>query len=71
MPREMYCPECGALMKYDPKMKSYVCTGCGVMMSFEQILAAREKTLKSLKNNEDMEKKKRREVLKWWLSSKK
>ena len=41
------------------------------MMSFEQILAAREKTLKSLKNNEDMEKKKRREVLKWWLSSKK
>jgi len=57
------CPECGGEMYYDRK-GFFVCIKCGLTIS------KYDQSLKNLKNEEEKEDRKK-EYLKWWLSSKK
>lgn len=61
------CPECRGVLKYDPKVKSYVCLSCGLMLSREEIDEIRQK---SSQTKEDERAKRRKEYLKWWFSKK-
>ncbi|MCS7097322.1 MAG: hypothetical protein NZ926_02555 [Candidatus Methanomethylicia archaeon] len=59
------CPECGGEMYYNRK-GAFVCVKCGLSISkYESIKAELDK--ENLKD----EKEKKKEYLKWWLSSKK
>jgi transcription initiation factor TFIIIB Brf1 subunit/transcription initiation factor TFIIB len=61
MPR---CPECGAEMKYNRDFRRYICTGCGVMMTLDEILDEIDKRREERKDIKE-------EYLEWWLSRKK
>jgi len=63
-----YCPECGGEMKYDLNMKLYSCKSCGLTLSYQELLEAKNKNAQNLEAEE--KKRERREYLKWWLSKK-
>ncbi|MEM2915605.1 MAG: TFIIB-type zinc ribbon-containing protein [Candidatus Bathyarchaeia archaeon] len=65
-----YCPECGGEMFYDPPSKNYICRSCGVLYSREQLAEIKEKQFRTADDERSLAKKRRREVLKWWLSDK-
>ena len=67
----VYCPECGGQMLFDASIRSYVCRSCGVLYTREQLAEAREKQFRPAEDERAQAKKKRKEVLKWWLSDKK
>ena len=64
-----YCTECGGRLKFDRKLKQYVCQSCGLTYTDAELLESRQK----LKSADEDDKKERRsqEYLEWWLSSKK
>ena len=57
-------------MLFDVSIRSYVCKSCGVLYTREQLAEAREKQFRPAEDERAQAKKKRREVLKWWLSDK-
>lgn len=65
-----YCPECGGEMQYMISAKHYVCKSCGLLLSHQEILEARERKPEA-ESAEDQHKRERRDYLKWWLSKKK
>ncbi len=65
-----YCPECGGDLDYDSSMKLYTCKRCGRMYTSDQLIESRHEVLDSL-SEEDKVKRKRKEMLKWWLTEKK
>jgi len=67
----VYCPECGGQMLFDASIRSYVCKSCGVLYTREQLAEARERQFRPAEDERAQAKKKRKEVLKWWLSDKK
>lgn len=66
-----YCPECGGEMHYIISAKNYVCKSCGILLSHQEILEAREKQKPEDESAEDQHKRERKDYLKWWLSKKK
>jgi transcription initiation factor TFIIIB Brf1 subunit/transcription initiation factor TFIIB len=63
-----YCPECGGEMTYDLNMKLYSCKSCGLTLTYQELLEAKNKNLRNLEDEE--KKRERKEYLKWWLSKK-
>jgi len=66
----VYCPECGGEMFYDPPARSYICRSCGVLYTRERLAEIREKQFHATDDEKSQAKRKRIEVLKWWLSDK-
>ncbi|MDG6998642.1 MAG: hypothetical protein JRN15_05955 [Nitrososphaerota archaeon] len=67
---EQSCPECGASLFFDSTAKRYVCKGCGLYVTKDELVNMRDK----LRRETDDNRKKRAEqseYLEWWLSSKK
>ncbi|MDG6996532.1 MAG: hypothetical protein JRN52_11465 [Nitrososphaerota archaeon] len=67
---EQSCPECGASLFFDSTAKRYVCKGCGLYVTRDELTNIRDK----LRRETDESRKKRAEqseYLEWWLSSKK
>jgi transcription initiation factor TFIIIB Brf1 subunit/transcription initiation factor TFIIB len=62
-----YCPECGGEMTYDLNMKLYTCKSCGITLSYQELLEAKNKNIHFF---DDEKKRERKEYLKWWLSKK-
>jgi transcription initiation factor TFIIIB Brf1 subunit/transcription initiation factor TFIIB len=62
-----YCPECGGEMSYDLNVKLYTCKSCGLTLSYQELLEAKNR---NIQNFEDEHKRERKEYLKWWLSKK-
>ena len=60
------CPECGGEMVYDRRRGVWVCRHCG--LTFSRFDSTRKGNRKQNQEDEDA---KKREYLKWWLSSKK
>jgi hypothetical protein len=54
-------------MKYDPATRRYVCKSCGLSLTSQEIMEAREK-LHPRREEDDERKKRRREYLDWWFS---
>ncbi|MBI2126384.1 MAG: hypothetical protein HYU02_03605 [Thaumarchaeota archaeon] len=66
---DTFCPECGAKMFFDISAKTFICTGCGIFATREQVSELRYR----LKDQDNEKRKKRREhgeYLEWWLSKK-
>ncbi len=53
-------------MRYDRRLKLYVCTSCGIMLTREEIEARRNS-----KWREEEEKSEIEEYYEWWIKSKK
>jgi len=66
-----YCPECGGEMQYMIGTKHYVCKSCGLSVTQQELNELREKNKPDLDTGETEQEKRRKEYLKWWLSSKK
>lgn len=64
-----YCPECGGEMRYIPATRHYVCQSCGLSVTQQELIELREKLRTPAEDDE--KEKRRKEYLKWWLSSKK
>jgi len=58
------CPNCGGEMKFDRKVRMYVCRNCGLMMTRRDLDLLRDKRF-------DEEKDLVEEYLEWWSSRKK
>ena len=65
-----FCPECGGEMTYDPAIKVYICTSCGRMYTRSQLIEAKERLYSSISDEDEKRRKKRKDVLKWYLSDK-
>jgi hypothetical protein len=57
-------------MLFDTSIRSYACKSCGVLYTREQLAEAREKQFRTAEDERSQAKKKRKEVLNWWLSDK-
>jgi len=66
-----YCPECGGELQYMIPTKRYVCKSCGLSLTHQELIEARQKLKPSFESEDEQHKRERKEYLKWWLSSKK
>lgn len=64
-----YCTECGGQLKFDWKLKQYVCQSCGLTYTDAELLEARERSSET--DEEDAKRKRSKEYLDWWFKSKK
>lgn len=62
-----YCPECGGELDWKIPSRSFICTSCGLQLSSQELIEYRER----LKREQDKNKNRVKEYVKWWLSSKK
>lgn len=65
-----YCRECGAKIVYDRNTRSYVCPGCGLIYTPQDLVVGARRDIEM---DAAVEKKRRKyaEYLEWWTSSKK
>jgi hypothetical protein len=54
-------------MKYDPAVRHYNCKSCGLSLTSQEILEAREK-MRPHREEDDERTKRRKEYLDWWFS---
>jgi len=66
-----YCPECGGECHYVIATKHYVCKSCGLSVTQQEMMELREKLRAHTATAEEEKENRRKEYLKWWLSSKK
>lgn len=66
------CPECGGILFYDISVKRYLCKGCGLFLTKDEIRDLQDKERDKRYNEDDRRKKTREqsEYLDWWLSKK-
>ncbi|MHB8567467.1 MAG: hypothetical protein ACYC7D_09500 [Nitrososphaerales archaeon] len=64
------CPECAATLFYDSPSRRYVCKGCGLYVTKDELVNIRDRQRKDLDENRK-KKNQQSEYLEWWLSSKK
>lgn len=64
-----YCTECGGRLKFDRKLKQYVCQSCGLTYTDAELLEARQK-LKGVEEEDKKKSKRSQEYLEWWFKSK-
>ena len=68
------CPECAGNMKFDSKVRRYVCHRCGLALTRHELDKMREQhrdRVREEKEDQYREKKERKEYLNWWLSKEK
>jgi len=58
-------------MQYMIATKHYVCKSCGLSVTQQELDELREKNRPDFNTGETEQEKRRKEYLKWWLSSKK
>ncbi|HDJ89715.1 MAG TPA: hypothetical protein ENG40_03380 [Thermoprotei archaeon] len=59
------CPECDGTLKYDSRLKQYICTNCGRIFTREELIKIKEEKI-----FKEKKKSKTEEYLNWWLSKK-
>jgi tRNA(Ile2) C34 agmatinyltransferase TiaS len=64
-----YCPECGGEMRYIAATRHYVCQSCGLSITQQELIELRDELRTPVEDDE--KERRRKEYLKWWLSSKK
>ncbi len=65
-----YCLECGGELKYDPVLKQYTCTSCGMTFSGQDLLNEKYKLSEQRDTVDEERRKRQKEYLTWWLSKK-
>jgi transcription initiation factor TFIIIB Brf1 subunit/transcription initiation factor TFIIB len=66
-----YCPECGGEMRYISLTKHYVCQSCGLSCTGQELNDFHDKRQPDYDTDDDARAARRKEYLKWYLSSKK
>ncbi|MFB3889190.1 MAG: hypothetical protein ACE14S_06835 [Candidatus Bathyarchaeia archaeon] len=66
-----YCPECGGEMMYSIATKRLNCKSCGLSVTQQELMELREKNRPPEESEEEVRENRRKEYLKWYLSSKK
>jgi len=66
-----YCRECGAKIIYDRNTRSYVCPGCGLIYTPQDLIAGARRGIEAGLEAEEKKRRKYAEYLEWWTSSKK
>lgn len=66
-----YCPECGGEMHYDISTKKQNCKSCGLSVTQQELMELKEKNRPPEETEEEVRESRRKEYLKWYLSSKK
>ena len=64
------CPECGNEMKYDQRLKRYICKSCGLSLTSQELLELRDKLEPEQDQTDDERNKRRKDYLDWWFSRK-
>ena len=67
----IYCCECGGEMHYEIGTKHYICKSCGLSVTQQELNDLREKNRPATETEEEVKQNRRKEYLKWYLSSKK
>jgi reverse gyrase len=65
-----YCPECGGEMHYISLTKHYVCKGCGLSCTGQELNDYHDKNRPEEETLEERKQARRKEYLKWYLSKK-
>jgi DNA-directed RNA polymerase subunit M/transcription elongation factor TFIIS len=66
-----YCPECGGEMAYSISTKRLNCKSCGLSVTQQELMELREKNRPPEETEDEVRENRRKEYLKWYLSSKK
>lgn len=66
-----YCPECGGDMMYSIATKRLNCKSCGLSVTQQELMELREKNRPPEETEAEIRENRRKEYLKWYLSSKK
>jgi len=66
-----YCPECGGEIQYISLTKHYVCKSCGLSCTGQELNDLHDKNRPAEETEEEQRQNRRKEYLKWYLSSKK
>jgi tRNA(Ile2) C34 agmatinyltransferase TiaS len=66
-----YCPECGGEMHYDGSTKKQICKSCGLSVTQQELMELQEKNRPPEETADEIRENRKREYLKWYLSSKK
>ncbi len=66
-----YCPECGGEMRYDIGTKKHNCKSCGLCVTQQELMELQDKNRPPEETEDEVRQARRKEYLKWYLSSKK
>ncbi|MCW4019046.1 MAG: transposase [Candidatus Bathyarchaeota archaeon] len=66
-----YCPECGGEMIYNIATKHFTCKSCGLTVTQQELMDLRERNRPPEETEDEIRQNRRKEYLKWYLSSKK
>jgi hypothetical protein len=66
-----YCPECGGEMVYAISTKRLNCKSCGLCVTQQELMELKEKNRPPDETEDEVRENRRKEYLKWYLSSKK
>ncbi|XES77558.1 MAG: TFIIB-type zinc ribbon-containing protein [Candidatus Bathyarchaeia archaeon] len=66
-----YCPECGGEMVYNISNKHFTCKSCGLTVTQQELMDLRERNRPPEETEDEIRQNRRKEYLKWYLSSKK
>jgi len=61
------CPSCGGNMRYDRKVRMFICKGCGLSLSKYELDSIRDQRLEKVEEEVEVVD----EYLEWWMSRKK
>lgn len=67
---QKFCPECGGALFYEPQTRRFVCKGCGLYVTREELAELRGR-LRREESEDRRRKRERDEYIEWWLSTKK
>jgi len=66
-----YCCECGGEMAYSIATKHFTCKSCGLTVTQQELMDLKEKNRPAEETEDEIRENRKREYLKWYLSSKK
>ena len=66
-----YCPECGGEMVYAIATKRLNCKSCGLSVTQQELMEIRERNRPPEETEDEVRQNRKKEYLKWYLSSKK
>jgi hypothetical protein len=69
--RITYCTDCGGEMVYSIPTKHFTCKSCGLTVTQQELMDLREKNRPAEETEDEIRENRKREYLKWYLSSKK
>jgi hypothetical protein len=65
-----YCTECGGEFVYSVATKHFTCKSCGLTCTQQELMDLKEKNRPAEETEDEIRQNRKKEYLKWYLSSK-